>query len=203
MRPSPMSARGIRRGVIVSIAVAASLVLAGCSSATTTGSAEPAPTPSATETVSREAGWFSERIRVCVANKTSRNLEYYFDEGTVDDQLEYIPRTWVAMGINAFACGASENLGPLADTVSFAYKDSGGRLVQVRLQGSKPPVVLTVYTLTGKSEEIVILTADVYPGTPYSGVAGGERIELLMEPTVRTFGKITAIPADLRISDAP
>lgn len=198
-----MTFSSLRRGIFAAIAMAGTLALAGCSGASTTDSGTPAPTLSATETISREAGWFSERIRVCVANKTNRNLEYYFDEGTVDDQLEYIPRTWVSMGVNAFACGASKNLGPLADTVSFAYKDSGGRLVHVRLQGRNPPAVLTVYTLTGKSEEIAILTANVYPGTPYSGVAGGERIELLVEPTVRTFGKITAIPADLRIYDAP
>ena len=189
-----------RRGMLVAIAVAASLVLAGCSSATTTGSVEPAP--SATETVSREASGSSGRVRVCVQNNTTRNLEYYFEESTVDDQQEPLSRQWGTMGPSAFACGASKNAGRLTNYVDFVYKNSADRLIHVQLHNGSAPLVFAVYYVRS-DETRDLLRVSTALGSPYQGVADGKVFDVMVGPSARTFDKITAIPVDVRISDAP
>ena len=78
-----------RRATFLTGALAGALALAGCSSATASGSSE--PEPSATQTVSRGASWFQDRIRVCFQNMTSRNLDYYniYDYGDGGHQRDF------------------------------------------------------------------------------------------------------------------
>jgi len=197
MRRSNMSPNPIRRGVIVSIAVAASLVLAGCSSATTTGSAEPAPTPSATETVSREAGWFNNRVRACVQNKTTRNLEYAFDDDALDDQLKSLSQPAGTMGPNAFVCGGSDGSDIADDTVSFRYTNASGKLVILHLANSKGSIFLRIFIDDKYATNLLT------PGQTLKAVFYGQVIEALVEPNLRTFDKLTAYPYDVKIYDAP
>jgi hypothetical protein len=197
MRRSNMSPRRSLQGTVVLIAVAASLVLAGCSSAATTGSAEPAPTPSATETVSREAGWFANRIRVCVQNKTSRNLEYAFSDSALDDQLEYLSQPTGTMGPNAFVCGVSLSTGPFADSVTFSYKNSAGNWDYLYMANDKGIIVLSI---NGSWDEGHFVLKG---GKPLTTVVNGHVLDVLVEPNLRTFDKLTAYPYDVKIYDAP
>jgi len=186
-----------RRGMIVALAVAGSLALAGCSSATTTGSAEPAPTHSATETVSREAAWFNNRVRVCIQNKTTRNVDYFFDDDTVDDQVKYLSQLGGTMGPNAFVCGGSNNSGIADDTVSFKFTNASGKFVTLLLGNSKGSIFLHV-NIDGK-HDFYLLT----PGQTLKAVFFGGVIEARVEPNLRTFDKLTAYPYDVKIYDAP
>lgn len=189
-----------RRATLLSVALVGALTFTGCSAANTSGSGDPAP--SATETVGREAGGVSERIRVCVQNNTTQNLEYYFDESTMNDQQEFIPRQWGTMGPSALACGASKNSGFLANVVDFIYKNSAGRLIHVELNNSSAPLVFAVYYLRS-GEPRDLLRVSTAPGSPWQGVTDGKVFDVLAGTGLRTFDKITAIPIDVRISDAP
>ena len=200
MPPSLKSPMSTRRGMLVAIAVAGSLVLAGCSGASSAGSG--APAPSATETLSREASGSQDRIRVCVQNNTSRNLEYYFEESAVDDQQEPLSRQWGTMGPSAFACGASKNAGRLTNYVDFVYKNSADRLIHVQLHNGSAPLVFAVYYVRS-DETRDLLRVSTALGSPYQGVADGRVFDVMVGPSARTFDKITAVPVDVRISDAP
>lgn len=189
-----------RRATFLSIALAGTLAVTGCSSATTSGSGEPGP--SATETVGREASDSSKRIRVCVQNNTARNLEYYFDESTVDTQQEDVQVQWGTMGPSAFACGASNTSWVVGNTVDFVYKNSAGRLIHVELNNSSAPLVFAVYyLLSGEPRDLIRVSTA--PGSPYQGVTDGKVFDVLPGTSARTFNKVTAIPIDVRISDAP
>jgi hypothetical protein len=139
---------------------------------------------------------------VCVQNNTARNLEYYFDESTVNDQQESIPRQWRTMGPSALACGASKSSGFLTNAVDFVYKNSAGRLIHVELNNSRAPLVFAVYYLKS-SEPRDLIRVSTSPGSPYQGVTDGKVFDVIAGTSVGTFDKITAIPVDVRISDAP
>jgi hypothetical protein len=183
--------------MLVAIAVAGSLVLAGCSSATSTGSVEPVPTPTATESVSREAGWFQNRIRVCVQNKTSRNLEYAFDDDVLDDEDNYLSQPRGTMGPNAFVCGASMNRAFLMDAVAFRYKNTAGNWDQLLMRNSAGEIRLSI---NGSWDEFdFVLTG----GKPLTTVVNGHTLDVLLGTSMRTFDQLTAYPMDVRIYDAP
>ena len=192
-----MTSRIPRRGMIVAIAVAASLVLAGCSSATTTGSAEPAPTPSATETVSREAALTTNRIRACVQNKTSRNLEYAFEDNVLDDQLEYLSQPAGTMGPNAFVCGVSKKAAIFDNAVTFSYKNSAGNWDYLYMSITSAAFNLQIEG-SGSDDDFIL-----EGGKPLRTVFNGHVLEVLVESNLRTFDKATAYLYDVRISDAP
>ena len=192
-----MTSRIPRRGVIVAIAVAASLVLAGCSSATTTGSAEPAPAPSATETVSREAALTTNRIRACVQNKTSRNLEYAFEDNVLDDQLEYLSQPAGTMGPNAFVCGVSKKAAIFDNAVTFSYKNSAGNWDYLYMSITTAAFNLQIEG-SGSDDDFIL-----EGGKPLRTVFNGHVLEVLVESNLRTFDKATAYLYDVRISDAP
>jgi hypothetical protein len=183
--------------MIVAIAVAASLVLAGCSSATTTGSAEPAPTPSATETVSREAALTTNRIRACVQNKTNRNLEYAFEDNVLDDQLEYLSQPAGTMGPNAFVCGVSKKAAIFDNAVTFSYKNSAGNWDYLYMSITSAAFNLQIEG-SGSDDDFIL-----EGGKPLRTVFNGHVLEVLAESNLRTFDKATAYLYDVRISDAP
>lgn len=201
MRHSNVFPRRALHGIVVTLAVAGSLVLAGCSSAIVSGSGEPAP--SATETVSREAGWFQKPIRVCFQNNTSRNLEYLFTEQPVDDQRKNISTRGGTLGTNAFVCAASDGAGLLADSVALKYKNTEGKFSYLSVENDLGRFIvrLTEVDSAGSTKTYIENTAKA--GVPYSDVAGGEAIDVLVGTGLRTFDKITSIPIDVRISDAP
>ncbi len=194
------SAVATRRAMFLSVALVGALAFTGCSAANTLGSGDAAP--KATENVGREASGSSKRIRVCVQNNTSQNLEYYFDESTVDTQQEDVQIQWGTMGPSAFACGASNTSWIFGNTVDFVYKNSAGRLIHVELNNSSAPLVFAVYYLRS-GEPRDLLRVSTTPGSPYQGVTEGKVFDVLPGTSARTFDKITAIPIDVRISDAP
>lgn len=201
MRRSNLSPRRALHGIVVTLAVAGSLVLAGCSSANMSGSAEPAP--SATETVSREAGWFQKPIRVCFQNNTSRSLEYSFSDEQVNDQGESVSTRGGTLGTNAFVCAASTGARLSGDSVAFKYKNSEGKFSYLSVENDLGRFIvrLTEVDNAGSTKTYIENTAKA--GVPYSDVAGGEAIDVLVGTGLRTFDKITSIPIDVRISDAP
>jgi cell division septation protein DedD len=187
-------------GTMLAIGVAA-VVLTGCTSAT--GEApDPASSDITSEATERQASGSQDRIRVCVQNNTSRNLEYYFEESAVDDQQEPLSRQWGTMGPSAFACGASKNAGRLTNYVDFVYKNSADRLIHVQLHNGSAPLVFAVYYVRS-DETRDLLRVSTALGSPYQGVADGKVFDVMVGPSARTFDKITAIPVDVRISDAP
>lgn len=195
MRRSNMSHRRALRGMVVSLAVAGSLVLAGCDSINPSYSG--GPTPSATETVSRKAGWIHNRIRACVQNKTNRNVDFVFGEDTVDDQIEYLSQTRGTLGPNAFVCGGSKSGGLKDDTVTFSFTNSAGKFVDLEFGNSWTAAHLTIFH--DRTYDFFILT----PGKTLTTVFSGQVIEALVEPNLRTFDKLTAYPYDVKIYDAP
>jgi hypothetical protein len=195
MRPSNVSPRRVRTGTILALAVAASLMLAGCGG-TTTSSAS-GPTPSATETVSREAGWIHNRIRACVQNKTTRNVDYVFGEDTVDDQVEYLSQTRGTMGPNAYVCGGSKSGGLKDDTVTFSFTNSAGKFVDLEFGNSWAAAHLTIFH--DRTYDFYILT----PGKTFTTVFSGQVIEALVNENLRKIDKLTAYPYDVKIYDAP
>lgn len=200
MRSNKIWSQRVLRATILSLAVAGTLAVTGCSSANMPGSGE--PEPSATETVGREASGSSKRIRVCVQNNTAQNLEYYFDESTVDTQQEEVQIQWGTMGPSAFACGASRTSWLVGNTVDFVYKNSVGRLIHVELNNRSAPLVFAVYYLRS-SEPRDLIRVSAAPGSPYQGVTDGKVFDVLVGTSARPFNKVTAIPIDVRISDAP
>jgi hypothetical protein len=191
-----MTSRIPRRGMVVALAVAASLVLAGCSSATTTGSAEPVPTPSATESVSREAALTTNRIRACVQNKTSRNLEYAFENDVLNDQLEYLSQPAGTMGPNAFVCGVSKKSVIYDNAVTFSYKNSAGNWDYLYMSITSAAFNLQIEG-SGSEDDFI-----VEGGKPLRTVFNGHVLDALVESNLRTFDKATAYLYDVRISDA-
>ena len=200
MRRSNTSSHRTLRGMVVAIAVAGSLVLAGCSSATSTGSAEPAPEPSATATVSREAGWFQNRIRACVQNKTTRNVDYVFGEDTVDDQVKNLSQARGTMGPNAFVCGGSNNGGIDADVVTFSFTNSAGKFVDLEF-GNEPstPWFRIIYNRSKGDDDLYVLTQ----GKTFTKVLSDHVFEVTVGSTLRNFDKLKAYPYDVKIYDAP
>lgn len=196
---SNFSLKRAHRNVIASLAVAGSLALTGCGSVNPSYSGGPAP--SATESVSREASGSSKRIRVCVQNNTAQNLEYYFDESTVDTQQEDVQIQWGTMGPSAFACGASNTSWVVGNTVDFVYKNTAGRLIHVELNNNSAPLVFAVYYLrSGEPRDLLRVSTGL--GSSYQGVTDGKVFDVMAGTSARTFDKITAIPVDVRISDA-
>jgi len=200
MRRSNVSPLRVRTGTILVLAVAASLVVAGCGGTGMTGSGEPAP--SATETVNREAGWWQERIRVCFKNGTTRNIDYSFAPESVDDEREYLSSRSGTMGPNAFVCGASRNEGFLSDSVTFGYTSSAGETYYVFIDNDKGKFTLTLNEIEKGGKPRSFMTIDAKAGIPAADRAGSEAIDVLVGTSVRTFNKIKAIPIDVRISDA-
>ena len=200
MRSSKIWSQRVLRATILSLAVAGTLAVTGCSSANMPGSGEPAP--SATENVGREASGSSKRIRVCVQNNTAQNLEYFFDKSTVDTQQEDVQIQWGTMGPSAFACSASNTSWLVGNTVVFVYKNSAGRLIHVELNNRSAPLVFGVYYVRS-GEERGLIRGSIAPGGPYQGVTDGKVFDVLAGTSARAFNKVMAIPIDVRISDAP
>ncbi len=198
MRRSEMSPRRTLRGVVVSLAVASTLAVTGCSSTSMSGTPEPAP--SATETVSREAGWFQNRIRACVQNKTTRNVDYVFGEDTVDDQLKNLSAARGTMGPNAFVCGGSNNGGIDADVVTFSFTNSAGKFVDLEF-GNTPstPWFRIIYNRSKDDYDLYVLTQ----GKTFTKVLSDHVFEVTVGSTLRNFDKLTAYPYDVKIYDAP
>jgi hypothetical protein len=193
MRPSDVPRR-VRTGTILVLAVAGSVVLAGCSSDTTSGAS--GPKPSATEAVSREAGWFHERIRVCFQNNTSRNLTYSFGDAAVDDQEKNLSQPGGTLGSKAFVCGASGSEGPFEESVTFMYESSAGELISLYLSNS--PGNTLGLNINGELYGTIL-----EPGKSSTRVFDGDAIDVLVGTGLRTFAKVKAYPIDVRISDAP
>lgn len=195
MRRSNVSPRRALQGIIVSLAVAGSLALAGCSGAAVPSSGS--ATPSAAETVSRDAGWIHNRIRACVQNKTTRNVDYVFGEDTVDDQIEYVSQTRGTLGPNAFVCGGSKSGGLKDDTVSFSFTNSAGKYVDLEFGNSWAAAHFTIFH--DRTYDFYILT----PGKTFTTTFSGHAFEVMINANLRTFDKLTAYPYDVKIYDAP
>jgi hypothetical protein len=106
------------------------------------------------------------------------------------------------MGPSALACGASKSSGFLTHAVDFVYKNSAGRLIHVELNNSRAPLVFAVYYVRS-DETRDLLRVSTTLGSPYQGVADGKVFDVMVGPSARTFDKISALPVDVRISDAP
>lgn len=198
MRNSNISPRRAIRGIVVSLAVAGSLVLTGCGSVNPSYSG--GPSPSATGTVNREAGWFQNPIRACVQNKTARNVDYIFGEDTVDDQVKTLSPTRGTMGPNAFVCGGSNNGGIDADVVTFSFTNSTGKFVDLEF-GNTPstPWFRIIYNRSKDDYDLYVLTQ----GKTFTKVLSDHVFEVMVGANLRTFNKLTAYPYDVKIFDAP
>lgn len=198
MRRSNMLPRRTLHGIVVILAVTGSLVLAGCSSAAVPSSGS--ATPSATGTVSREAGWFQNRIRACVQNKTTRNVDFVFGEDTVDDQVKNLSPARGTMGPNAFVCGGSNNGGIDADVVTFSFTNSAGKFVELEF-GNTPstPWFRIIYNRSKEDYDLYVLTQ----GKTFTKVLSDHVFEVTVGSSLRNFDKLTAYPYDVKIYDAP
>lgn len=196
-----MSADNSKRviGAIVAIGVAA-VLMTGCGSVNPSYSGE--PVPSATGTVSREASWFQERIRVCFQNKTTRNLDYSFVGKVVDDEGEDLSPVSGTLGTNAFVCAASHKAGPFQDSVELKFSNSEGKFSYIYVHNEGGRFVTNIYDYGDRGYQRDFAYSVIKPGTPFQTRAGGETIDVLVATNLRAFNKIEATPIDVWITDA-
>lgn len=185
-------------GAMLAIGVTA-VVMTGCTSAAGESSGPP---PSASGTVSREASWFQERIRVCFQNQTSRNLDYSFVGKAVDDEGQDLSSRSGILGSSAFVCTASHKAGPFQDSVEIKFSNSEGESSYIYVHNEGGRFVANIYDFGDGGYQRDFANSVIKPGTTFQVSAGGENINILVATSLRTFSKIDAIPVDVRISDA-
>ena len=81
--------------------------------------------------------------------------------------------------------------------MTFSFTNSAGEFVDLEFGNSWAGAHLTIFH--DRTYDFYILT----PGKTFTTVFSGQVIEALVKPNLRTFGKLTAYPYDVKIYDAP
>lgn len=186
--------RGFTRTALgAALALALTLVVAGCSPAAPTSESA----NQGSESSDRKADTLQSRVRVEYHNKTADRLSFKFDDYTVDDDLNWLEPVSGTLYPNESTVGTSYNNPFSAYSVdlefgALPYKTS------VSNEGLSNHFLFRVWMYTISQSD----TTEVPAGETRTLTHGDYRFEIKAGKRTEVFGKSAAYPIDVYIYDA-